>query len=249
MGRRAKDEAEKRKLIGARFDPEVRQFLETQAETNSRSAGAEVEARVAATMGLDKEGLELVAAIAREIVAIHQIAKGARWHKDLRPWAAVKEMLHRGPIERFRPDPWEDDELVQKAYQKYHALSERRLEIVDFFKTLGLTIDPEPKTKALGLLGRALNTDGGRTQARDVLEGAEPSPGIEDALSRLDQLLELDVQIEAAHEHWKELLMPYLDRGIEGIRLYRDRLQAEARRQLAEGDKTYSATDLWGIWQ
>lgn len=246
MGRRPKNEEDKRRLIGARFDRDARAFIHEQAEANGRSPGAEVEARVVATEGLDTNGLDLIRAISREITEI-QRATGKRWHKDLKTWAAVKEMLYRGPIHAARPDNWEDDEWVVRASAEPDQLTHRRHEIINFFSSIGIMISESPLPMGTGLLASTLNLDGGRTHAREVLNDAEPGPERDEALAKLDALLVLDREIEAAKERWLEQVKPYLEAESEGAILYREALQRNARQRAINGEK-YRKADFLGVW-
>ena len=245
MGRRPKDDSEKRKLIGARFDPEAFDFIERQASANGRSVGAEVEARVAATIGLDAEGLELAGMIAREIAIIQKIT-GKRWHRDLKTWAAVKEMLERGPIDERRPDRPQDDEALNAAFERLKTLKDERRRIVDQFAEVGLAIMEDPTSKVNAFFINALAAmDGGRSVARTTIEGAPESNDKVTALRLLDRLLELDVLIPQADKELNDLLTPYVDAGAEGALLYRERLKREAERRRDAGDD-YSPMHLAG---
>lgn len=252
MGRRAKDESEKRKLIGARYDPDVFAFLEAQAEANSRSTGAEVEERVAATHGLDAEGVALVADIAAEMGNIQRLT-GKRWHRDLKTWAAVKEMLVQGPLEERRPDRSSDDEQVNEAWQRFRTLSDERREIIEQFKRIGVTLTEDPKPpKQRGIFGMqnalaamASPWDGGRTIAREMFESAPDSNDKQTALQLLDRLLELDRLIKEADDTWGALLMPYIEAEFEGRMAYRERLTREAERKRDAGEP-FNVHHLYG---
>ena len=159
MARPRKNDDEKRQLISIRLDAGAKLTLEQAAKAADRSIGAEAEKRIAGTLGLDDEGLELLATITREIRAIEQSTRKS-WHRNLKTWSAVAEMLRTMPPRQKRPDTSSDDELVVAAYQRLADLADERRHKVDKLALLGLTIPEESSRErapqASALEGRTL---------------------------------------------------------------------------------------------
>lgn len=246
MARPAKQESEKRQLIGARFDPDVREKLDSYITESGRSAGAEVERRVRATIDLDEAGLRLIETISSEIAEI-QTAHGDRlWHEDLVVWSAVAHMLRTGPIMLSRPESPNDDPTVAKAYEKVKELKNQRKGLIEQAAAHGLAWLENPKHKELGNMGLfgkvgPVTVDARKTE-RATIDSLDDSPG-KDKLAKLHQrVCELDKKIEEADAKWTEYLRPYWDGEREGRQWNRTRQMERASKALKEG--RYKDVDL-----
>lgn len=227
MGRPAKAVEDKRKLIGARFDPADRQRLEQHAEEAGRSTSAEVERRAIATLGLDDRGLELVAMIAAEVQHIES-QTGRRWHAHQRTWYAVSELMRSLPPHYTEPELKDED--LDDAREAVTDLCDRRRDLVVELNAMGLHVPEFPDhTGTDDFLGDT------RTVWRQLVEGSKPSTARERALILLEQLARFDEQIEQAGREAARLSVLPIEEELEGREIYRRRLQAEARRRRNEG--------------
>jgi hypothetical protein len=266
MGRPPKADSDKRKLIGARFDPVDKSQIEAFAEASGRSAGSEVERRVMATIDLDEAGLELIEEIGREIAAIQRGMNGKRWHKDLVVWSAVTHMLRTGPIMGRRPDSPNDDEAVQEAYQKLSALKYQRKELVAGVSRLGIAWVEEPPTQqnalaryspvTSGLFGNAfanIPPVNPRERERRAIEAAPEGDKVREELLSLHKMLcDLDQQIGEANTAWSNLLADYWMAEREGRDWNRNRQRDRAHQLRKEGLPAdyyqLTGTDPWQFY-
>lgn len=247
MPRPPKEDSEKRRLIGARFDPGVREKLDSYTAESGRSAGAEVERRVRATIALDEAGLELIESICSEIAEIESAHEGRRWHEDLVVWSAVVHMIRTGPIMLHRPESPNDDEVVSRAYKRLEELEGRRKHLLDQAADCGLAWLERPNTQRAGQSGGRLGLSGGRgllggnvavdarKAERATIESLEASLE-KDELARLhEQLCVLDGEIEEAKAKWTGYLRTYWDAEEEGREWNRRRQMARAQKAFREG--------------
>jgi len=103
-GRKPERGEAKRSSVAVRTTSEIKSALEAAALDNERSVTQEVEARLEASLALDKPKksaatMRLLAKIAEDIEQA-EIEAGAPWDRDLTAWAAVREALATGAIER-----------------------------------------------------------------------------------------------------------------------------------------------------
>ncbi|MEC7819188.1 MAG: hypothetical protein VX454_11075 [Pseudomonadota bacterium] len=265
MGRPPKKAGEKRQLIGARFDPTDRHAIETAAEKSGRSAGAEIEARVKATLAFDEEGLRFLAEIGQEILDIQRGLGGQKaWHEDLKKWSAVTHMLRTGPIMRRNPDQPHDDEIVSAAYNRFRELQSERRQLVEAANQSGLAWieDPAPKksgsgifgskTRLGGILGAAVNKFAldPRVSERSAIEAISDPDAQAAAIEAHDRLRQLDSDVADAREAWSETLQPYWEAEREGRAWNKHRQMKRAQDAFDRGDPVdvyqLSGMDPWG---
>lgn len=228
MGRRQLNEEEKRKLLSARFDPGVAKSLEAHAKDSGRSIPAEIEARIEATIALDKEGIDLVAQISSEMDAIRRRNKGNRWHKDLTTWAATVEMMAIGPIQDVKPLHPVDAEAQEQAWSPLAEIYERQHSIVKQLAVLGIHVSHNRLIR--GLL--RLNSRNLEKAAIEAIEGKEDR----DVAAELHQrLCALDDAQDAAMAEYELAMGPYREAEREGRELYREHLHSKARQARDEG--------------
>lgn len=198
MGRPTKSIEQKRQPITLRFDPAVRKRLEIEAEANNRSVGKEIEARVASTLSLDAEGVDLVARISAGIADLTKRNRGKRWHVDLTAWASVVELLAEGPIQDVRPNHSVDADEQWEAYEPLLRIDEAREEIVRKLAEFGFTsIAVERKPRGLLRLNNRTSERAGINQAPDG-ELKEAAIALHTKLTQLDD--ERDEKLQAFHE-------------------------------------------------
>ena len=252
MGRPPKRPEDKRQLASFRLDPDARRSLDAAAESAGRSLSAELEARTVATIGLDAEGVGLINALAREIAVI-QAMTGKRWHRDLKTWAAVAEMMSRGPIQDVRPDRPQDDPVVSEALEKLAELKDARAKLITELAAVGIAAREDPtKPPATGvfsdLQGLASLPDPKRIGTKQMCEQIEDNAVRVIALDILKRILDHDELIEQADHAWEKSLSPYSEAAVEGGRLYQDLLRSEAERRRVRNE-SYNLFHLLGIDQ
>lgn len=203
MGRPAKPIEDKRQQITLRFDPAVMRTLAQEADANQRSVGKEIEARVAATLPLDSEGLSLVARISAEIAALSKRNNGKRWHVDLTSWASVVELLAEGPIQDLRPNHPVDADDQWEAYAPLLAIDTARHEMVQRLAELGFTVAAERRLRGLLRLDNRISERAGIDRAPDG-DLKEAAIALHTELARLDD--EHDEKMQAFRDamqiHW-----------------------------------------------
>lgn len=228
MGRRQLNEEEKRKLLSARFDPGVAKSLEAHAQESGRSIPAEIEARIEATIALDKEGIDLFAQISSEIEAIRRRNKGNRWHKDLTTWAATVEMMAIGPIQDVKPLHPVDAEAQEEAWRPLAEIYQRQHSIVKQLAVLGIHVSHMRVIR--GLL--RLNNRNLEKAAIEAIEGNENR----DVAAELHlRLCALDDAHDAALTEFELTMGPYREAEREGRELYREHLHTKAKQARDEG--------------
>jgi len=250
MARPRKQDQEKRHALSIRLDGITKESLERSAGEACRSLGAEVERRIVATLGLDETGLELVSKIAAEIRLL-QYGKSKPWHRDLKLWSAVSEMMRWLPPAENRPDNPKDDEFFLAALEDHDRLTEKRRQKLVELGDLGLLLPEEPfrymppaaalsdKSETgqprLGPFLEGMRLGNSREMAKRTLDTLEPSPACELAYRLLAEVVGLDEQVTAAFDRLRQQLAPFEEAEREGRLIYRSRLQAEAQRRRAEG--------------
>lgn len=219
-----------------RLNPEVRAKLEGAAKEAQRSFSAELEARIVATCALDRKGLELAQALASQIAQIQKMT-GKRWHKDLKTWASVAEMLHVGPIHDFDPDRPQDDEIVDAAFDKLELLQRARSELIDRLADTGIAARNDPDKPSAGQAGIAKLPDPTRSATRLVCEKLDDMQERAHALALLEDILQIDEQVRQADAAFKNQLRGHLEATMAGRKLYRDYLRKEAERKRSLGER------------
>lgn len=256
MPRPAKKETEKRKVIAPRFDPEDRKAIEDYAALSSRSAGAEVERRVRATLAFDEEGLSLLEELGSEIAEIEAGLGGSkRWHQQLKKWSAVVDMFRTGPIMRRNPDSPDNDPAVEEAYRRVSELEKKRKDLVAEASQIGLAWLEDPKRNALapGVVGNALASFSFNPRAaeRTTLENLPATEARDYMIGLHEQVCALDQEITDARRSWTTLLAHYWKVEREGRKWNRERQQAKAREAFQRGERVdyYQLTgrDPWQL--
>ena len=245
MGRPRKKPEDLRKIATLRLCPEVRRKLKEAATKAGRSFAADLEARLVATCDLDDRGVELVQAIAKEIVQIQKMT-GKRWHKDLKTWASVAEMLVVGPIHHFDPDRPQDDEFVETAFDELEALQSARTELLDQLADLGIAARHNPNKAVGGQAGIGSLPDPTRSSTRLMCEKLDSEQQRTTALALLEDIIQIDDQVRKADAEFKVALHPHYEQTLAGRKLYRNYLQKEAERKRSLGEP-YDIMHLRGL--
>ncbi|MBY6219021.1 DUF4062 domain-containing protein [Qipengyuania aquimaris] len=251
----AKKDSEKRKLIGARFDPEDRATVGKFAKEAGISPGAEVEKRVKATLAFDEEGLALIAEIGAEIREIQEGLGGSKpWHKNLKKWSAVTDMLRTGPIMDRNPDSPADDEAVKAAYSTVTDLQDERQAIIDEVAQHGLAWKSEPRSqtgkRGGGILGAFAILDT-REGERALLNKLDDGPEKDALIQAHSKVVELDLKVSEAKGAWISLLSNYWDAEAEGRNWNRERQRVKAKAAWDRGEQVdfyrLSGQDPWNL--
>lgn len=241
MGRRLLKVEERRSLLSARFDPSIRLKIQAQAEANGRSAAAEIEARVRATIALDAVGLELVERISSEIAALDRRNQGKRWHKDLKTWAATAEMMAIGPIQDMKPVNQVDAEVQEAARQPLYEIYHKQEALVWKLGQLGVTV---ARTRKVGGLLRLNSRDLERAGIDRIPDGDDR----DEAIAIHSMLVALDDNHDQALAEYAQTMQPYEEAEEKGRELYRAHLHSEATRAEAEG-RPFNWLHLLGIFR
>ena len=248
-GRPPLPDTERRQQIGVRTSPSLKANLENAAARNGRSVAQEAELRLVQSfehenqMGGEQTG-HFLRVLAAEIELIERATK-KRWHKDLKTFGSVAEMLKEGPLRRFRPDNPYDDDVVRTAWDELDAIRRRKSEICADLVAQGIPsfVEPyKPKVRK-GLFGSSANIQmPPRSMEFRALEQAELPDDQRDLLRQLiEQLVTLDVEFEAADKKYGDAIRPYIDAENEGRELYRSLTRRRAQDMIAQGDYSYIA--------
>ena len=235
MGRPSKSPETLRQVVTLRLDPPVLRKLEMASKQAGTRFSNDLEARLLATCDLDREGVELVRTIAAEIAQIQKMT-GKRWHKDLKTWASVAEMLAEGPIHNFDPDRPQDDEFVEAAFDKLEALQSARTELLDQLADLGIAARHNPDKTAGGQAGVGSLLDPTRSSTRLMCEKLDSEQQRTTALALLEDIIQIDDQVRKADAEFDVTLLPHYEQTIAGRKLYRNYLQKEAERKRSLGE-------------
>lgn len=235
MGRPRKSPEERRKEATLRLDPEARRKLMEAAKKAERSFAADLEARLVATSDLDHQGIELVQAIAKEIAQIQKMT-GKRWHKDLKTWAVVAEMLRSGPVNDFNPDTPQNDQDVITTFEMLEILKEDRSDLIEQLGSMGIAARQDPDKPAGGEAGLTILPDPTRGTTRRMCEKLDDAEQRTRAANLLEQIIQIDGQCRKVNATFKGALRLHLEATTAGRKLYRDYLRKEAERKKSRGE-------------
>lgn len=236
MGRPRKKPEDLRKIATLRLYPEVRRKLENAATKAERSFAADLEARLVATCDLDHRGVELVQAIAKEIFHIEKKITRKGWHKDLKTWAVVAEMLRIGPVNDFRPHLPQNDEIVIAAFEMLEILEQDRSDLIEQLGSMGIAARQDPDKAVGGEAGLTMLPDRTRSKARLMCEKLDDAEESTRAANLLEQIIQIDEQYRKVKADFEGTLRPYLEAEKAGRKLYRDYLRNEAEVKKSRGE-------------
>jgi hypothetical protein len=245
MGRPRKKPEDLRKIATLRLCPEVRRKLKEAATKAGRSFAADLEARLVATCDLDHQGVELVRAIAKEVVQIEQITR-KRWHKDLKTWAVIAEMLRIGPVNDFNPDLPQNDESVIAAFGMLEILEQDRSVLIEQLGSMGIAARHDPDKAAGGEAGLTMLPDRTRSKARLMCEKLDDPEERARAANLLEQIIQIDEQYRKVKADFEGALRLHLEATKAGRKLYRDYLRKEAEVKKSRG-KPYDILHIMDV--
>ncbi len=255
-GRPREREEAKRAAVTIRTTPTVKDQLVAAAEASGRSLTQEIELRLEASLARDAiagspETERLLSAYAAEIAQVEGVLK-KRWHKDLKTWGAVSELLKAGPINRMQPDRTYDDEIVGEAWQRLEAVCDQKRPIVQLFAAAGIACDVKAPSLRQpvqrGLFGRGLVPTPNRWMESAAIENLDASED-EKAMLRtaLQELIRLDAAEEEADKVYGEAIKPYIEAEQEGRNWLRAHRRQRAFDAITRGNyDEYDPRDLIG---
>jgi hypothetical protein len=235
MGRPSKNQEMRRQVVTLRLDPPVLRKLEMAAKQAGKRFSLDLETRLLATSDLDQKGVELVHAISRQISQIQKMTD-VKWHRQLKTWGAVAEMLRIGPIHEFNPDPPEGDEDVTAAFEMLEVIQRSRSDLIDQLADMGIAARQDPDQHSGEGAGIAKLADRTRGATRLFCEKIDDPSDKAHALDLLGEILQLDEQARQANASFKDALRLHLNAINAGRKFYRDYLRREAERKKSEGE-------------
>lgn len=236
MARKALQESEKRKVIGARFSPDAREKIAQRAKQNRRSITAEVEALATEFIDYRPEIVTLLRIIAKRITAIETRTKSTKgFLEDLKTWAAVSEMLAH-VLDGARPDRPMDDEVVMDAKLELDKAEFERRTKIQRLASAGIAVNESAKPPVMrgvpaGLLGIGLSTSP-RTWEEASIRAIPDEALRKVATTLFEQLLSTDKAVEEAEEKYAEAMQPYWQAEQHGRSIGAE-VQSEMPNQLA----------------
>jgi hypothetical protein len=235
MGRPSKNPETLRRVVTLRLDPPVLRKLEMASKKAGTRFSKDLEARLIATCDLDQKGVELVHAISGQISQIQKMTD-VKWHRQLKAWGAVAEMLCIGPIHEFNPDPPEGDEDVTAALEMLEVIQSSRAALIDQLADMGIAARQDPDKHSGEGAGIAKLADRTRGTTRLFCEKIDDPSDQAHALNLLGEILQLDEQARQADTSFKDALRLHLNAIKAGRKFYRDYLRREAERKKSEGE-------------
>lgn len=236
MARPRKDEQDKKHVLNIRVSYSTKNEVEAAAEREGIPVSHKAEQLINAMLELsdraDSVTLDLLSAIVAEIGEVQSRAEGI-WHEDLKTWAAVSEMLMRGPIVKWKPPSGLDDAAANKAYDELTKIKLEKRSLISTIKLLGVEISSEPNPKVGGLSGNYSY----RKAEREKIETLADDATKQKALMLFEMIEDADAKEKRADDYWTQLLKPYFDAEREGRDLFRAYRKEIAMQQLSSGIK------------
>jgi len=248
MARRTIDPEGKRKQIGVRFGPQDRAVLDALATAEGVSVGKLIEKRTLALLTADQKTFDLLAAICARIGEAEDVARTAHpakdrpdklsWHQDLYAWAAVAEMLARGPIEDRRPESVLTDEGYRHAESVKMEIAAKKREVLDDLSRHGISASLTPSremAKKGGLFGSILQRYDRRGPERAMIDAIPDDDSRGAAIALHDELKRLDEAEADEDTETSETVKIFRDMESEGRRLFREHDQKQRIAAIMEG--------------
>lgn len=257
-GRPAHHDGEiKKAAIAVRTAPSIRDALRVAADESGRSVTQEVEARLIASFERDAgrrsaETERLLNRFAAEITEIEALT-GKAWHRDRRTAGSVMELFEKKASVWLNVDDPHEDEFVDAAWRKLHALREERKRPEAGLARLGIKTDQAKNTRApkgglseiysddnepLNALAHAMaGVTKGRWFERMQLEKLEVEQNVREAALMVIEMIEtLDDQIAAAELEYSAAVRPFIMAELEGRELYRSERRKRAAMAVERGE-------------
>ncbi|HMU20666.1 MAG TPA: hypothetical protein PKC48_00170 [Sphingorhabdus sp.] len=224
-GRPPKSADERRIQVNVRLLVADRERLQTLATDSGRPLASEAESILAKHLSRRKETNALLDRIATAIADLEEKAQG-KWHKNLKAWAAVSEMLAR-VIEDDKPEKVKDDEIVQEVRGRINKHERLRLTAVALLANLGVSIRVDPKPAPLlgynhqrGMFGRGRpEPQSSRLWEQAAINAMPNGEAKEECQDLFNSVLKLDEIISQLEAEEVEAMRPLIEAEQEGRRL------------------------------
>ncbi|MFD1767973.1 hypothetical protein ACFSAG_14090 [Sphingorhabdus buctiana] len=195
------------------------------ATDSGRPLASEAESILAKHLSRRKETNALLDRIADRIAELEEQAHG-KWHKNLKAWAAVSEMLAR-VIEDDKPEKVKDDEVVQEVRDRLNEHERLRLTAVALLANLGVSIRVDPKPAPLlgykhrrGIFGRSQpEPQSSRLWEQAAINAMPDGKAKEECQDLFSSVLKLDAAINQLEAEEAEAMRPLIEAEQEGRRL------------------------------
>lgn len=227
MGRPPKAADEKRVQVNVRVLPAHKSLLEQMASEAGKPIAAVTENIIASYLERTPQTNALLDRITDQIADLQAKAQG-KWHKNLRAWAAVSEMLSF-ITEDMRPERLQDDEIAQPIMQDIIEKRKMRGVAIRLLAQRGITVSENPTPNALlgtygrgGIFGRPKRDRlPSRTWERAAIDAMPESQEKQDCVYLFDSIVELDAAIASRESDYGEAIQPYIVAEQEGRQLAR----------------------------
>lgn len=230
MGRPPKPINEKRVQLNIRLNPADRDRLSQLAASAGKPVATYAESVLVAHLdrieSTTPETRSLIALAEQKIGEMETQTKG-RWHKNLKAWAAVAQMLSH-ILENDRPERPNDDEVVNEAFSQQVDAVRQRQAIVEKLADLGFAVNADPNPKKMlgvesygGLFGASPRRGSSRTWERASIDAIEDNELRAKAKVLFAELEEADGLVAQAEERFRVSLQPYIEAEQEGRQIGR----------------------------
>ena len=242
MARPKKPENEKKQQLNIRVHPTTRIEVAAHANRDGVPVSVKAEQLIEAMLNLsddaDPETIELLTDIVDEIKTVESLT-GGKWHEDLKTYAAVSEMMKRGPIIQRKPDSSSENPEIMDAYKKWTNITAEKQRLIEIMGNFGVKVssDAKAKRRKSGILGGMFGV--GAINYREI-ESKEISQ-IDDDSERnkaqvmFDMVCEVDAREAQAEEEWIKLLRPYWQQQWDGEKIYADYRRGVAMETIRKG--------------
>ena len=223
-GRPPKGADERRIQVNVRLLVADRDRLQSLAAESARPLASEAESILAKHLARSDETNALLDRIALNIRDLELRAQG-KWHKNLKAWAAVSEML--GQVADIdRPESLLDDEIIAAVKQQLRSAEEFRLMIISKLSDHGISVKLDPRPEPLlgrhrlrGIFGNSENARSPRLWERAAIE-AMPEDSIKsEAVELFEMLCDCDERIAKFERDLDDAIRPYIEAEQAGRRL------------------------------
>jgi hypothetical protein len=225
MGRPPKSAEEKRVQVNIRLLAADKMKLEALASESEKPLATEAESILAKHLSRRKEVNHLLDKIADQIATLEELAKG-QFHKNLKAWAAVSEMLSR-VIEDDNPEKLKDDEIVQDVRAQIMKYEDLRRTGVALLAGHGISVRVDPRPSPLlgynvrrGLFGsKRQDHQSSRLWEQAAINAMPDDEQKEECQDLFNTVVRLDEEIAKLEAEEADAMRPLIEAEQEGRRL------------------------------
>lgn len=195
------------RIAGEKTGPWVEEQLVQIIEEQERSAGTTDATRA------------LLNDLERHIFEIEQ-ATGKQWHKHIGAWAAVQEMLWKGPIVAYAPAMAGLLAALDELREKRSQIEQKRMATIGALDIVGIKAEPFETMLLPRLTGEPEKNP--RDIERDKIEKRSDLPEAlrESLLAKVAELETLENELQDNAQRRAEVLEPVLEAMNEGRQTY-----------------------------